>query len=61
MNGRQAEVSRRLLLAVLLAWPGTGLAETGTLTDDAFVSTNPVLQQVNLAGTGPSIVVSGVP
>jgi hypothetical protein len=46
-------------VAALLAWPGTSLAETGALTDDAYTSTNPVLQTANQAGDGQLLVVSG--
>src|SRR5689334_23136131 len=46
-------------LVAVLARPDAARAQTGTLTDDAYTSTNAALQLANASGTGPAIVVTG--
>ena len=48
-----------LALVAILALPNPALAQTGTLTDDAYTSTNALVQSGNLSGSGPAIVVAG--
>src|SRR5215471_9448891 len=48
-----------VMTAALVALPGSSFAQTGTLTDDAYAASNPVLEQGNLGGSGPAIVVAG--
>lgn len=42
---------------ILLPWPA--MAQTGTVTDDAFVSTHPATESLNLKGQGISLIVAG--
>lgn len=46
-------------LNTLALAPGSAMAQSGTLTDDAFLSSNPLTQIVNLKGQGNSLIVAG--
>ncbi len=48
-----------LLVATLLLLPLRASAQTGTLTDDGFVSANSGIQQLNLNGQGISLIIAG--
>src|SRR5947207_14018753 len=45
--------------AMLLLLPGRTAAQSGTVTDDGFVSSSATNQQVNLSGQGISLIVAG--
>jgi len=47
------------LFVVMFLLPGKSAAQSGTVTDDAFVSNNSVTQLANLNGQGIALVVSG--
>jgi anti-sigma factor RsiW len=47
------------LAAALLLHPCRAAAQSGTVTDDAFLSTNAVTQQLNLKGQGIALIVAG--
>jgi anti-sigma factor RsiW len=57
------QLSRILGLAVLAAtWlllPGKAAAQSGTVTDDGFISTNANTQRFNLNGQGISLIAAG--
>ena len=48
-----------VLAAALLLLPGRAAAQSGTVTDDAFASTNTTTQSVNLNGQGIVLIVAG--
>src|SRR5580693_3633988 len=48
-----------IVAAALLVWPGKAGAQSGTVTDDAFASTNSTTQLANLNGQGISLLVAG--
>lgn len=48
-----------VLAVLLLLSPGRAAAQLGTVTDDAFVSTNSVVQALNLNGQGLNLIVAG--
>jgi|SRR5215471_4441716 len=55
-----AQLSKIICLVVLaLLLPVRGWAQSGTLTDDGFVSTNPTIQQFNVNGHGTVLIVAG--
>jgi hypothetical protein len=45
--------------AATLLLPGTALAQSGTDTDDAFLSSNPATLRLNLNGQGIVLIVAG--
>jgi hypothetical protein len=45
--------------AAILLLPSNASAQSATVTDDAFVSTNSTTQSVNLNGQGISLLVAG--
>jgi hypothetical protein len=48
-----------VLLASLVVFPGRIWAQSGTVTDDAFVSSNATTQLLNLNGLGGALIVAG--
>jgi hypothetical protein len=46
-------------IAVALLLTGGASAQTGTVTDDAFVASNPAVEAINLGGQGIALVVAG--
>jgi hypothetical protein len=48
-----------VLIAVFLLLPGRAAAQSGTVTDDGFVSSNSTTQRLNLGGQGISLIVAG--
>ena len=49
-----------VLAAALLLLPSRAAAQSATVTDDAFLSTNSTTQSVNLNGQGISLLVAGL-
>lgn len=47
------------IAAVLLLLPSRAAAQSGTVTDDAFMSSNSATQLLNLNGQGISLIVAG--
>jgi len=58
-QGRQRPLCFVLVASTLLLFPSGAGAQTGTVTDDAFVSSNAVTQALNLNGQGTSLIVAG--
>jgi hypothetical protein len=60
-----SKMGSRILIFVSLSFsaflllPARGVAQTGTVSDDAFLSSNPVTQLLNLNGQGIALVVAG--
>jgi N-acetylneuraminic acid mutarotase len=48
-----------LFVGTLLLLPGKAAAQSGTVTDDAFLSNNSTTQALNLNGAGISLIVAG--
>ena len=48
-----------LCAVALLLLPLRAAAQSGTVTDDGFISTNSTTQQLNLNGQGISLIVAG--
>ena len=58
-QARKRVVGAASVALALLSLPGRALAQSGTVTDDGFVSTNSSTQSVNLNGQGISLIVAG--
>jgi hypothetical protein len=47
------------ILISLFVFPGLACAQSGTVTDDGFLSSNAMTQQLNLNGHGIALIVAG--
>ncbi len=56
---RYSRMAWLAVCVVSLLVPGRASAQSGTVTDDAFLSSNPTTQQINLNGHGISLIVAG--
>lgn len=54
-------MSRPAILAITVAalLPARSTAQSGTVTDDAFIASNPAIQVLNLNGQGLALIVAG--
>jgi len=56
---RKVLVLSSVVVSLTLLLAGRAAAQSGTVTDDAFVSTNPTTELLNLKGQGISLIVAG--